>query len=112
MSVNWIKEVPFVATVCDKEGIILEMNDASLKAFAEDGGEKLIGTNVLDCHPEPSRTQLADMLVTQEKNIYTVEKNGKKKMIAQLPWYSEGEYAGFVELHIELPEAMEEKVRE
>ena len=52
---NWLKELPIAITVCDKDGIILEMNDKSAKTFESDGGYALIGSNVLDCHPAAAR---------------------------------------------------------
>lgn len=109
---DWSTELPLAITVCDKDGVILEMNQRSIATFEKDGGAELLGTNVLDCHPEPSRTQLAEMLRTQAKNVYTIEKNGVKKLICQTPWYEQGEYKGFVELSIELPEGMKHMVRE
>ncbi|MBK6764818.1 MAG: PAS domain-containing protein [bacterium] len=108
---NWSTEIPFAITVCDTDGIILEMNHKSQSTFAADGGAELIGTNVLDCHPEPSRTQLCGMLATQERNVYTIEKNGVKKLIYQTPWYENGEYRGFVELSLEIPLDMPHFVR-
>ena len=63
----------------------------------------LIGSNVLDCHPEPARSELLDLMQEQKRNIYTIEKNGIKKLIYQSPWYHEGQYAGFVEISIEIP---------
>jgi len=103
---SWPKEFPSAITVCDKEGIIIYMNDKSCKTFDKDGGEKLIGTNVLDCHPEPSRTKLKKMLSEGKTNSYTIEKKGIKKLIHQSPWFENGEYQGFVELSIELPMVM------
>jgi len=99
----WVKEFPAAVTVSDAEGRIIEMNDRSLETFAGDGGAKLLGTNVLDCHPEPSRTQLAGMMKDRRTNVYTILKNGKKKLIYQAPWYEDGAYAGFVELSFEIP---------
>jgi len=99
-------------TVCDRDGIILYLNDRAAEAFQKDGGLELIGRNLLDCHPEPSRTQLAGMLETGERNVYTVERDGKKRLIYQSPWYSNGEYAGFVELALELPPEMPHLVRD
>ena len=58
----WVKEAPYAITVCDKQGIILAMNDRSRQAFADYGGAELIGTNLLDCHPEPSKSKLHDLL--------------------------------------------------
>ena len=100
---EWIKEFPVAITVCDEEGIILEMNDKSAKTFEKDGGRKLIGSNMLDCHPEPARTKTERLLATREKNVYTIEKNGIKKLSYQSPWYRNGEYAGFVELSLQIP---------
>ena len=108
---DWIKEFPASITVCDKEGIILEMNDKAAKGYEKDGGRALIGCNILDCHPEPARSKTQGMLTTGEKNIYTIEKNGVRKLIYQSPWFVEGSYAGFVELAIEIPWEMPHFVR-
>jgi PAS domain S-box-containing protein len=99
----WIDEFPAAVTVTDAQGIILEMNDKAAETFAGDGGRALIGKNVLDCHPEPSRSQLKRMMEAAESNVYTIEKNGKKKLIYQTPWYQDGRYAGFVEVAVEIP---------
>ena len=47
----WMQEYVGAITVCDTNGIILEMNNESVKANQDQGGEKLIGSNLLDCHP-------------------------------------------------------------
>jgi PAS domain-containing protein len=108
---SWIKEFPAAITVCDADGIILAMNDKACASFAEDGGAALIGTNVLACHPEPARTKLAALLASGSTNIYTIEKNGVRKLIYQSPWYDNGIYAGFVELSLPIPEKMPHFVR-
>jgi transcriptional regulator with PAS, ATPase and Fis domain len=100
---KWIEEFPAAVTVCDAHGIILEMNARSAEVFAEDGGRELIGSNVFDCHPEPARSKLAGMLANRQANVYTIEKKGLKKLIYQTPWYQDGQYAGFVELALEIP---------
>ena len=73
---NWTKEFPAAITVCDNDGVVLEMNDKSARTFEADGGRALIGTNLLGCHPEPSRTTVADMLARPRINAYTIEKRG------------------------------------
>jgi transcriptional regulator with PAS, ATPase and Fis domain len=104
MSINdWVKGFPGAVTVCDAEGRILEMNEKSIEAFAADGGAALIGANVLDCHPEPSRSKLKKMMDERRTNVYTIQKNAKKKLIYQAPWYKDGAHAGFVELALEVP---------
>ncbi|NUM32919.1 MAG: PAS domain-containing protein [Candidatus Brocadiae bacterium] len=106
----WVKEFPGAVTVCDTNGTILEMNDKASKTFAKDG-KSLIGSNVLDCHPEPSKTKLKSLMETQQKNVYTIEKKGIKKLIYQTPWYCDGKYCGFVELSLEIPFEMPHFIR-
>jgi transcriptional regulator with PAS, ATPase and Fis domain len=108
---HWVQEFSGSITVCDPDGIILEMNDKSRQAYRADGGEKLIGTNMLDCHPEPARAKLQQLMDTQIANVYTIEKNGVKKLIYQTPWYRDGQYAGFVELALEIPAEMPHFIR-
>ncbi len=108
---NYFKEINVAVTVCDKEGKIIGMNDKSRKTFLKPGAPELLGKNVLDCHPEPARSKLARMLQNQETNAYTIEKNGVKKLIYQTPWYENGEYKGFMELSMEIPEELKHYVR-
>ena len=99
----WIKEFPASVTVCDPEGIVLEMNDRAAKTFAKDGGLTLIGKSLLDCHPDRVRAKLERLMDSRQVNVYTIEKNDVKKLIYQSPWVLNGEYAGFVELSFEIP---------
>ena len=109
---SWVKEFPSAVTVCDRDGIILAMNDKSVKTFEADGGGALIGTNLLDCHPEPSRTKVKELLASGRANVYTIEKNGLKKLIYQSPWYENGAYSGFVELSLVIPAEMPHFIRD
>ncbi len=109
---KWVKELNVAFTVCDKEGEILEMNDKSQKIFEKSGGGELIGKSVLDCHPEPAKNMLSDMLSNPKTNVYTIEKNGVKKMIYQTPWYENGEFMGFVEISLEIPFEMKHFIRQ
>jgi len=108
---SWVQEFPGAITVCDRDGIILEMNDKSAKVFEEDGGRQLIGANLLDCHPEPARIKLEELMEMQQANVYTIEKNGVKKLIYQTPWYQDGRYSGFIEMALEIPFQMPHFVR-
>ncbi|MEW6094782.1 MAG: diguanylate cyclase [Chloroflexota bacterium] len=100
---SWIKEFPAAITVCNPDGIILEMNEKSARTFEADGGLALIGKNVLDCHPDTARGKLKRLLDACKRNVYTIEKNGVKKLIYQSPWFKNGQYAGFVEFSFEIP---------
>ena len=103
---------PGAVTICDTKGIILAMNDKSIKAFEDDGGAALIGQNVLNCHPEAARMKIIELIENEEVNAYTIEKNGVKKLIYQAPWYDEGEFAGIIEVSLEIPFEMSHFVRE
>jgi transcriptional regulator with PAS, ATPase and Fis domain len=99
---DWARELPAAVTVCDLQGIIIEMNDKAKSTFSGD----LVGRNVLDCHPEPARAKLAELLATGKSNVYTIEKNGIRKLIYQSPWYRGGQFAGLVEISLELPASL------
>ncbi len=108
---GWIREFPAAITVCDEQGMILAMNERACVSFADEGGANLVGTNLLDCHPEPSRTTVKELLLSGSSNVYTIEKGGIKKLIYQSPWYENGKYAGLVELSLPIPEEMPHFVR-
>lgn len=110
MKRDYFEGVNFAVTICDKDGKILDMNKKSKTTFLKNG-EDIIGNNLLDCHPEPSKSMLADMLANPRTNVYTIEKKGVKKIIYQTPWFDEGEYAGFMEVSMEIPFEMPHKVR-
>jgi hypothetical protein len=111
-SIPWAKQFPGGITVCDVAGVILDMNDRAAAAFVEEGGRGLIGSNLLDCHPEPSRTKLQELLAARKVNAYTIEKGGVKKLIYQAPWFEDGEYRGLVEVTLVLPDALPHFVRD
>ena len=108
----WVKEFIGAITVCDSNGIIVEMNDKAAESFREEGGEKLIGTNLLECHPEQAKTKLKQLMERRDVNVYTTEKNGVKKLIHQAPWYLNGEYRGFVEISLEIPREIPHFIRD
>ena len=142
----WTREFPGAITVCDARGILVEMNDRAERAFAEQGGRKLIGSDLADCHPEPSRSKFRELLrigqettqglsqfssdedgtvplptdkvaprpiaSRQTANVYTTEKGGVRTLVYQAPWYRDGQYAGLVELALEIPQAMPHFVRD
>lgn len=101
---DWAAELPGAVTVCDRDGIIIYMNSESKRQFVKYGGEQLMGKNLIDCHPEPSRTVLKKMLESPMENKYISEKDGKKKLVLQAPWIEDDEFLGVVEISVYLPE--------
>lgn len=103
MNINWIKEFSAAITICDTEGKIIEMNKKSAEVFINDGGNNLIGKNLFDCHSDNSTSIIKELIAEKKSNVYTIEKNGIKKLIYQAPWYENGKLKGLVELSVEIP---------
>jgi hypothetical protein len=82
---------------------VLEMNERAGEIYQKYGGMGLVGKSLIDCHPEPARSKLLTFLETGERNIYSIEKNGAKKLIYQAPWYQDGSRQGMIELALEIP---------
>ena len=106
MTIDWANEFNGAITICDLDGVIVYMNNHSVQQFHKYGGEKLIGSNLLDCHPEPSKSKLKEMLENPVDNMYITEKNGIKKIIYQTPWKIAGKINGIVELSFQLASEM------
>jgi hypothetical protein len=109
---DWIKEFPGAVTVCDTRGIITALNDQAAAAFKGKVGSRLLDAQVLDCHPEPARSKLEEMMKDPRVNVYTIEKKGRHRLLYQTPWYQDGRYAGFIQLVLEIPTPMPHFVRE
>lgn len=109
---SWLDEDEAAITICDLNGIILYMNERSRRSFAKyDDTGVAIGSSLIECHPEPSRTKLRSMLKDPDTNVYTIEKKGIKKLIRQSPWFKDGIFSGVVEVSFIIPEKMAHHVR-
>ena len=106
---NWAEELPFAITICDLEGKIVYMNNKSKATFAKHGD--LIGKNLVDCHKAASWDKIQDLLKTGSKNVYTIDKEGVKKIIYQSPWYIDGEIKGLIAVSMIIPSEMPHYVR-
>ena len=100
---DWIRNFPNAITVCDLRGIVLEMNDKAAEGYREFGGRQLMGKSIIDCHPEAARNTFLRLLESGDRNVYTIEKNGIKKLVYQAPWYRNDQRCGMVELVLEIP---------
>jgi transcriptional regulator with PAS, ATPase and Fis domain len=108
---NWTDGFLGAITVCDREGIVVYMNDRSKMQFVQSGDGDLLGKSLIECHPEPARTLLMKMLEQPKPNSYTIEKSGIQKMIHQTPWMENGEFKGVVEISFEIPMEMPHHLR-
>lgn len=102
----WVPGFPGTITVCDQDGIIVDLNDAAARLFADRGGRALIGSSIFDCHPEPARTRLAELFESRKQNVYTIQQQGRRKLVFQTPWSRDGQYGGYLDMTIEIPWAM------
>ncbi|MBG0786689.1 MAG: PAS domain S-box protein [Anaerolineaceae bacterium] len=103
---TWFEHFPGAITVTDENAIIIAMNAKSAETFKGSGGRDLIGQSVIDCHPPDVQDKVRELYGDCEPNTYTIEKNGKKKLIYQAPYFEDGELKGVVELSLPLPDEM------
>ncbi|MCR5423701.1 MAG: diguanylate cyclase [Bacteroidales bacterium] len=108
---KYFEELPIAITVSDRDCNILDLNQKSVQVNSKTNDKSLIGKNLKDCHPEPARSKMLALHEKPTVNAYTIEKNGVKKLIYQTPWYENGEFAGVVELSMEIPFDMPHYVR-
>ena len=109
---SWFDSVSAALTVCDRDGIIIAMNEKAGISFAKDGGKAMIGKSLMNCHNPHSQAMIKEMMNTGKVNAYSIEKKGIKKMIYQAPWYKDGIICGLVEISMEIPFEMPHFVRE
>ena len=104
---NWVKYFPAAIIVADENGTIIEMNIVSIIGAQKEGGANLIGSNVVECHKEPSLSKIKKLYETQSQNIYFTTKNGQKMLIYQTPYFVDGKFSGIVEMSLPLPDKLE-----
>jgi transcriptional regulator with PAS, ATPase and Fis domain len=103
---TWLDDVDITISGCDAEGTTTYLNARAAKAFDSTGGYDLIGKKMADCHPGASRERFLALLSSQEQQAYTIEKQGKRRLIYQSPVFHEGKFAGYVELSLPLPDTL------
>jgi hypothetical protein len=109
---DWVKAFPGAVTVSDLEHRIVYINDKAIETWAGKGGKALLGTDLMACHTERSRSIIDRLLSEGGTNVYTIEKSGQKKCIYQCTWKDgPGQVAGLVELSLIIPVDMPHFVR-
>jgi transcriptional regulator with PAS, ATPase and Fis domain len=108
---SWVKEFPGPVVVSDASGIVIEMNDKAVEWFANRGGKGVLGKSLFDVHLQPSQGKIKELMGTKEANVYTIERGGVRWLVYQSPWHRDGEFAGLVELLLEVPTEIPHHVR-
>lgn len=109
---EWIEKLDGSVIVSDLEGRVIYANETAGRTFVKPGEPPLEGRDLMECHNENSRRIIRNIMENKVKNVYTIEKKGKKKLIYQTPWIVDGELKGLVELSLEIPNEMPHFVRE
>ena len=91
-------------TIADQDYQISFMNDRAAVFYAEDGGEKLIGRNLLDCHRDEHKTVIraaydryraGDLTPTR---YHAQKEGGSPESIVHIPLMVEEQFRGIAEL--------------
>ena len=107
---DWAMGMNCAVTVCDAECRIIYMNQRARDTFAE-GTDRLIGSDLLQCHSPRSQEIIRRLLDEGGFNVYTIEKQGVHKMIYQTAWRHDGHIGGLVEISMVIPKDMPHYVR-
>ena len=105
INMDWIKDLPVAVVICDRKGVLTYLNDAAAAMYAPFGGYALLGTSVFDgCHKQQaSNDKMMEIMETRKPHTYSIERNGVKRLIHQMPHIINGEVIGIVELAIIIP---------
>ena len=91
-------------TVADEEFRIIFMNDLAIEHYDYEGGEALIGTDLLDCHNAESQAMLRKMYVRYRAGDLTPTRyhedkgDGLGKSNVFIPLVVKGQFRGVAEL--------------
>ena len=93
--------------ICDTDHIIRYMNPAAIARYEKFGGANMVGGSILDCHPEPIRKIMIEILewfqqspennmvfegpgTKENKDVYTVALRDADKNV--IGYYEKHEY--------------------
>lgn len=91
--------------ICNLDHEIIYMNPAAKARYAKSGGERLVGSNLLDCHNEKScekiRKVIAWFLADKENNmVYTFHNAKENKDVYMVALRADdGSLIGYYEKH-------------
>jgi len=107
----WHRNSVAAITVCNANAEIIYMNSKARQTFKK-YGDDLIGRSLYEYHSEHSAQIIRRLLSEGGTNVYSIEKNGIKKLIHQSAWLDdEGRVGGLTEISVELPAEMPHFIR-
>jgi transcriptional regulator with PAS, ATPase and Fis domain len=113
INMDWIRGFPVALVICDRKGMLTYLNDAAAAMYAPFGGYALLGKSVFDgCHKQQaSNDKMIEIMETRKPHTYSIERDGVKRLIHQMPHIIDDEVIGIVELAIVIPFEMPHFVR-
>lgn len=103
VSMDWIKDFSVAVVICDRKGVLTYLNEAAAAMYAPFGGYALLGKSVCDCHKQATNDKMNEIMETRKPHTYSIERNGVKRLIHQVPHVVNGEVVGIIELAIIVP---------
>jgi len=101
---NLFEGLRAAVTIADQDFQICFMNDRAVAFYAEGGGEKLVGQNLLDCHRDEHKTVIraaydryraGDLTPTR---YHARKEGGTPESIVHIPLMVGGQFRGVAEL--------------
>lgn len=90
--------------ICNLEHEIIYMNPAAIENYSKQGGDKLIGQNIMNCHNAESREKMRQVVVwfsasSDHNLVYTFYNEKQNKDVYMVALRSEGKLIGYYEKH-------------
>ena len=91
--------------ICNLQHEIIYMNPAAVQRYAKRGGERLVGSSLLDCHPPQANQRIEQVLAwfaasTQHNIVYTYRNEQENKDVYMVALRDEaGQLIGYYEKH-------------
>ena len=109
---QWLEELPFAVTVCDRNYRILYMNDKAAEGTAKEGGKNLVGKSLMGCHPPKAQRKLRKVMSSGRPYVFTIEGKGNKKLVYEGHWRKGGNVGGLLEIYFDLPKEIPNLLRD
>lgn len=105
INMDWIKDFSVAVVICDRKGVLTYLNDAAAEMYAHAGGYALLGKSIMEgCHKQQaSNDKMIEIMETRKPYTYSIERNGVKRLIHQMPHIINDEVVGIVEVAIIVP---------
>lgn len=91
-------------TIADETGRIVFLNDQAMAHYKDWGGERLVGTDLNDCHNPASQAKIRELYTRHRAGDLTPTRyhedkgNGIAEGIVLIPILIQGEFRGIAEL--------------